>query len=227
MAILAWLECVFLCHSFVQDPCTKYKNNKTRGRAVLFSELYEEDTFMLLANGSVYLPHDNRIFDIDDYCFGLIEEEKYTVICCFVKINWTEQANLTDEEIPIAYRVGLMISIPSFLVSYFFYTVLQFWLQSKTYSWHYGYICPLASYEQRFRIGSIKVSLDKITFWLIFPPGQPVSITDDRNWIRNSEKSYSSWYDLIQSQKEKFQTKSNSRNFFSKIFSDGVVMKNF
>ena len=111
-------------HRFVWDPCTKYKDNKHRIKTILLPDDYEEDSFFLLNNGSIYLPFGNEIMNINDYCFGHVKGENYNVVYCPNMNLTTPLDNSNEDEIPISYRIGLIISIPCLVITYFVYTVL-------------------------------------------------------------------------------------------------------
>ena len=144
--------------AFVSDPCRKHGDNKTRTRTRLFPEYYDEDIYLLLSNGSLFLPYGNYSFNIDDYCFGLVEKTEYIVIGCQEELGSTLGTNLSDEEkIPIIYGVGLMVSIVSFFATYIVYSVLPD-LQNthgsllRIYLIHLfvSYVCLVISYCMTF-----------------------------------------------------------------------------
>ena len=64
-------------HIFSWDPChggQKY---------MLEPDAFENDKFLFLSNGSIYLPADNLIYGFSDYCFGVMDQDVYNVVLCF------------------------------------------------------------------------------------------------------------------------------------------------
>lgn len=92
---------------------------------MLEPEVYVEDEYAILTNGSIYLPHDDRILNWTTYCFAVIKE-KYRLIMCFDKQDDTYEdmfyiSLIYDEYIRYA---SLLMSVPFLLLTFVVYTIL-------------------------------------------------------------------------------------------------------
>ncbi|KAK2589177.1 hypothetical protein KPH14_001993 [Odynerus spinipes] len=102
---------------FLSDPCngsTKYK---------LTPQEYDDDHFLLLHNGSLYLSAIERIIEIRDYCFGVIDQDQYDVIMCFGEETSAQEKD-SKNEIKMFFPIGLIISVPCLMVTFFVYTII-------------------------------------------------------------------------------------------------------
>lgn len=90
---------------------------QANGRYQLTPDINPFDEHTLLANGSLYLSHMNKIAE---YCLAVLNlQDKYDITVCF-EINEEDE----EEEDVIGYPVGLIISLPCLLATFIVYSIL-------------------------------------------------------------------------------------------------------
>ncbi|XP_014486102.1 PREDICTED: G-protein coupled receptor Mth2-like isoform X1 [Dinoponera quadriceps] len=119
----------------VKDPC------KPVGRYLFNTELYPDDEYVILTNGSIYQPRRDSFIDPTTYCFAVVKMNKYELTICFDESS--ETVNITQEETGIP--VGMIVSLPFLLLTFIVYCILP-------------ELCNMHGYILRAYIGSLFVA---------------------------------------------------------------------
>lgn len=102
----------------IRDPC--YGNKKWR----LDPDRNTNDQFKLLQNGSIYRYYNNELININNYCFGYISGNYYSVVLCF---DGEKQNSNSENTIEIKNKfltIGLLLSVVFFTLTFIVYLIL-------------------------------------------------------------------------------------------------------
>ncbi|XP_076169621.1 uncharacterized protein LOC143147843 isoform X2 [Ptiloglossa arizonensis] len=98
---------------FVRDPCENH------GRYNLDPNLYSDDAFLFLDNGTIYKQVEHYVIEQPEYCFGIVvDSDLYNVILCF------DNAEESQSKIFVGFPVGLIVSAPCLFATFLVYTLI-------------------------------------------------------------------------------------------------------
>ncbi|OAD59565.1 G-protein coupled receptor Mth2 [Eufriesea mexicana] len=99
-------------HFNVQDPC----DSLNAPRYKLIPNIYPDDAFKFLNNGSIYMKEKNSIIPESDYCFGISDTDMFDVFLCF-------NSDAQPED-PIMFPIGLFVSVPFLFATFIVYVLI-------------------------------------------------------------------------------------------------------
>lgn len=99
-------------HFHVHDPC----DSLNAPRYKLIPNIYPDDAFKFLNNGSIYMIERNSIIPESDYCFGISDTDMFDVFLCF-------NSDAQPED-PIIFPIGLFVSVPFLFATFIVYVLI-------------------------------------------------------------------------------------------------------